>query len=836
MWWIRTKEIGWFVGLVVSMVIDREADAMTFTLDNRSDVVVQRVLAGPDYDERWHEDLLGPTVLPPGDQRQFDVGGAANHCVFDIRVEWAHGLYREFRGRDLCEDSHVAFDGGRGLVVSNESRTEIAVAQANPDFEDSWGPDMLGEDEVIAPGGERVIMLEERYKSHCAFDIRLTTPAGASVEYRGRNLCDDSRIVFSDGNELTVANEGEETIYVIRVSVDHESQGWGRDLLAADQILPPGEEFATRLQQFSEDQCLFDVLVQVEDERRHVYEDVDICGTARLVHPRSVDPDAMRFTLDNQSDVVIQRVLATPDYDETWHEDLLGPTVLPPGDQRQFDVGGAANHCVFDIRVEWAHGLYREFRGRDLCEDSHVAFDGGRGLVVSNESRTEIAVAQANPDFEDSWGPDMLGEDEVIAPGGERVIMLEERYKSHCAFDIRLTTPAGASVEYRGRNLCDDSRIVFSDGNELTVANEGEETIYVIRVSVDHESQGWGRDLLAADQILPPGEEFATRLQQFSEDQCLFDVLVQVEEQRRHVYEDVDICKTPRLVHPTSADGGTPPAPIVPREDLAVGETFRDCEGWGCPWMVVVDGGAFERGSWERDDEAPVTNVTVPGPFAVGQFEVSVGQFEEFARDTGHDGGSECYVKRARGWRGQGEWRLTEGRSWRNPGFDQDQSHPVVCVSWDDAIAYTRWLAGRTDLPYRLLTEAEAELLATASAINFERSGRANCRNCGKRRRWDGGGTSPIGGMRPDDLGLTGVFGNAAEWVQDCYQRGYGNAPRDGSAWSPPSCERRVVRGGCWLTSAQKLRASGRDSGEPDRRSSCVGFRVARDLGERARL
>ena len=147
----------------------------------------------------------------------------------------------------------------------------------------------------------------------------------------------------------------------------------------------------------------------------------------------------------------------------------------------------------------------------------------------------------------------------------------------------------------------------------------------------------------------------------------------------------------------------------------------------------------------------------------------------------------------------------------------------------DDAIAYTTWLADRTGLPYRLLTEAEADLLAGPSAIEFERSGRANCRNCGSQ--WDGKSTSPVGRLRPDRLGLSGVFGNAAEWVQDCFQSGYNNAPRDGSAWSPPSCERRVVRGGCWATRAEKLRASGRDHGNPNRRSSCVGFRVARAIG-----
>ena len=471
----------------------------------------------------------------------------------------------------------------------------------------------------------------------------------------------------------------------------------------------------------------------------------------------------MTFTLDNQSNVVILGVLAGPDYTFDWARGNLLGSALPPRHQRLFNVHARTGHCSFNIVVSWddrgGEIFRRAYRGLNLCEDTYVTFDGGRGLVISNKSRTSIKGVRATP-TEREWGPNRLDEDEFVDPGGKKVIMLrlpdgqgswlDEQYKDHCIFDIRLRTEESV-VEYRQRNLCDDSTIVFDEDD---LANDG------------------------------------------------------------------------------GPDGGAPTAPVVPREDLTVGETFRDCEGRGCPWMVVVDGGAFERGSWERD-EAPVTKVTVPGPFAVGQFEVSVGQFEEFARDTGHDGGNACYIKARRGWRlkkGQGEWQLTEGRSWGEPGFDQDDSHPVVCVSWDDAIAYTGWLAERTAMPYRLLTEAEAEWLATASATNFERSGRANCRNCGSP--WDGKGTSPIGRMPPDDLGLHDVFGNAAEWVQDCYQSGYGNAPRDGSAWSPPSCGRRVVRGGCWLTSAQKLRASGRDSGEPDRRSSCVGFRVARDLGK----
>ena len=347
----------------------------------------------------------------------------------------------------------------------------------------------------------------------------------------------------------------------------------------------------------------------------------------------------------------------------------------------------------------------------------------------------------------------------------------------------------------------------------------------------------WGANLLEGS-LIPPGDRRVFDVPSQPLD-CLFDIRVQSSTGFLETYMDVDFCEEGNRItfeggdHQEGRDivdavtatlepvGSNEAAnQSVVLSSMEVGATFRDCTDWGCPWMVVVDGGGFERGSWERDDETPVTRVTVPGPFAVGQFEVSVAQFEEFARDTGYDDGGTCYVKQ------HGRWQWVEGASWRRPGFQQDDSHPVVCVTWNTAVAYAMWLAERTGAPYRLLTEAEAEFLARASAMNFERSGRANCKDCGSD--WDGKGTSPVGRLRPDRLGLSGVFGNAAEWVQDCYQSGYSNAPRDGSAWLSESCESHVVRGGSWDTRARQLRASGRDHVDTVRRHSGVGFRVAR--------
>jgi formylglycine-generating enzyme required for sulfatase activity len=73
------------------------------------------------------------------------------------------------------------------------------------------------------------------------------------------------------------------------------------------------------------------------------------------------------------------------------------------------------------------------------------------------------------------------------------------------------------------------------------------------------------------------------------------------------------------------------------------------------------------------------------------------------------DGG--CWV-----WAGS-EWQENKSASWRFPGIDQDDSHPAVCVNWNDAKAYVVWLAKTTGQPYRLLSEAEAEYASRAGTM-----------------------------------------------------------------------------------------------------------------------
>ena len=107
-------------------------------------------------------------------------------------------------------------------------------------------------------------------------------------------------------------------------------------------------------------------------------------------------------------------------------------------------------------------------------------------------------------------------------------------------------------------------------------------------------------------------------------------------------------------------------------------------------------------------------------------------------------------------------------------------------ASWNDAQEYVAWLSEKTGSAYRLMSEAEWEYVARAGTTTRYWWGDslewdyANCAECTDRGY---GGISPTGQFPPNPFGLHDVLGNVWEWVQDCYNPGYEEAPSDGSAW-----------------------------------------------------
>ena len=279
------------------------------------------------------------------------------------------------------------------------------------------------------------------------------------------------------------------------------------------------------------------------------------------------------------------------------------------------------------------------------------------------------------------------------------------------------------------------------------------------------------------------------------------------------------------------------------------GRVFRDtCTG--CPEMVVVPAGTFTMGSPASEEgrnanEGPEHTVRV-GSFALGRYEVTRGEYAAFATATGRSAGDGCWSVSANGPHG---WY--EESSWSDPGFATTASHPVVCVTWEDARAYAAWLSRRTGASYRLPSESEWEYAARGGTRTSRYWGASSSGQCGHANGADRAAqtlfsgwtvaecddghafTSPVGTFAANRFGLSDMLGNVWEWVADCRHDDYVGAPADGSAWGGSSgClrGRRVLRGGSWYNVPRDLRSASRDWGNSDIRYAYLGFRVSRTL------
>lgn len=282
--------------------------------------------------------------------------------------------------------------------------------------------------------------------------------------------------------------------------------------------------------------------------------------------------------------------------------------------------------------------------------------------------------------------------------------------------------------------------------------------------------------------------------------------------------------------------------------------SIKDCDY--CPELVVVPAGEFRMGTPENvsidneTGESPPVDMRIPRAFALGKFEVTVAEFETYARATGFEPTVRCRV-----WSdAKGRYDDDDNRSWRRPGVPAtpQPNHPVSCVSWEDAQGYVRWLAQQTGLPYRLPTEAEWEYGARAGSAALYPWGDDPHQGCRfvnaydqtTERRYplawepmaceDGfEGVAPVGSLAPNAFGLYDMLGNVWEFAEDCATRSHVGRPKDGSAWVwEGGCARRIQRGGGWITSIARIRPGYHGDANATHRFDFGGFRVARDLSD----
>ena len=315
------------------------------------------------------------------------------------------------------------------------------------------------------------------------------------------------------------------------------------------------------------------------------------------------------------------------------------------------------------------------------------------------------------------------------------------------------------------------------------------------------------------------------------------------------------------------------PAPAAPQP----ANTFTDSVGMR---FARVPAGEFLMGSDESPqalarafphadpkrltdlaDEAPVHRVRITRDFWLGVHQVTTGQFRHFVEASGYvpesirDGtgayGFNPDYDPARTERGD----LFEGRdprySWQNTGFAQTDRHPVVNVTWNDAVAMARWLSQREGVTYRLPTEAEWEYAARAGtrtrfpagddpAVLLQTANTFDQETALRWPRWReqaGSGndghpfTAPVGSFAPNAFGLYDMIGNVWEWCADWYGENYYARSPLNDPPGPATGKTRVRRGGSWHSWPLYSRVAFRNWNTPETRYVLVGFRLLREQG-----
>lgn len=225
------------------------------------------------------------------------------------------------------------------------------------------------------------------------------------------------------------------------------------------------------------------------------------------------------------------------------------------------------------------------------------------------------------------------------------------------------------------------------------------------------------------------------------------------------------------------------------------------------PEMISVTGGTFEMGDSEGIGEAneqPVHAVTLKG-FSIAKTETTVLQWRTFCNATGRE--------------------MPEKPSW---GWND--THPIVNVSWNDAVEYCDWLSDKTGNMYSLPTEAQWEYAARGGSLSkgFKFSGGQSMDAVGWFKPNSKEQTSPVAEKRPNELGLYDMSGNVWEWCRDWF--GDYTATAQTNPKGPTSGQDRVLRGGSGYDAATDCRASFRYSFDPSFRLSNRGFRVVSSL------
>ncbi|HEX7375716.1 MAG TPA: formylglycine-generating enzyme family protein [Pirellulales bacterium] len=252
--------------------------------------------------------------------------------------------------------------------------------------------------------------------------------------------------------------------------------------------------------------------------------------------------------------------------------------------------------------------------------------------------------------------------------------------------------------------------------------------------------------------------------------------------------------------------------------------------------------------------EQPAHRVKITRPFYMSKFEVTNGQFARFVEAASYKTDAERDGKGGWQWVPEADTLVQKPEyTWRDWQADYGDECPVVNVSWNDAVAFCKWLSAQEGKTYRLPTEAEWEYACRAgSETRFYRGDDepavlkiANVR--GFRLVFNGPEikkenftqqrltpkpqdgypfVAPAGQFRRNRFNLYDITGNVSEWCADWFSPEYYSRSPAADPAGPESGISRVLRGGGWDSAPIRCRSAFRSGAAPDDRFGSIGFRV----------
>ncbi|TLU87502.1 MAG: formylglycine-generating enzyme family protein [Chlorobium sp.] len=267
--------------------------------------------------------------------------------------------------------------------------------------------------------------------------------------------------------------------------------------------------------------------------------------------------------------------------------------------------------------------------------------------------------------------------------------------------------------------------------------------------------------------------------------------------------------------------------------------------------FVLIRGGEFTMGSPENEvghQPNETQHQVKVSDYYMSKYEVTFAEFKRFIAESHYLTDAEKDSKDNGSWILDGnEAKKVAGVNWRHGVSGKERTpaeanHPVVHVSWNDAIAYCQWLSEKTGKWYRLPTEAEweyacragsrtpfntGENLTTAQA-NYDGNYPYNNNRKGQYRAK----TVAVESFAPNRFGLYNMHGNVWEWCDDVYgEKYYDECKAKGLVENPagPAPETgsfRVFRGGSWRIIAEPCRSANRGGSTPGHRDGIIGFRL----------